>query len=257
MRFAAAGNNTDIRERDLKTMTRADGRNEKQIRKPKITIGYTKYAEGSVLIEMGDTRVLCNASVEEGAPKHVPEGTGWVTAEYSMLPRATQTRRRRDVSGLKLAPRSAEIQRLIGRALRSVVDLEALGDYTITVDCDVLQADGGTRTASITGAFVALKLACRRMAEAGLIAKDPVKAYMAAISVGVVDGVCMVDLNYGEDSHADVDMNVVLSEDGSIIEIQGTGEERPFTRTEYNRMFTMAGTAIRQLIRLQKKALGE
>lgn len=238
-------------------MTRADGRNEKQIRKPKITIDYTKYAEGSVLIEMGDTRVLCNASVEEGAPKHVAEGCGWVTAEYAMLPRSTHTRRRRDVSSLKLAPRSAEIQRLIGRALRSVVDLEALGSYTITVDCDVLQADGGTRTASITGALVALKLACNRMVAAGKIEKNPVKAYAAAISVGMVDRVCMVDLNYGEDSHATVDMNVVLCEDGSIIEIQGTGEERPFTRTEYNRMFTMASGAIRQLIRLQKKALGE
>ena len=238
-------------------MIRADGTTERQIRKPKITLDYTKYAEGSVLIEMGDTRVLCNASVEEGAPKYVPEGTGWVTAEYSMLPRSTQTRRRRDVSSLKLAPRSAEIQRLIGRALRSIVDMEALGEHTITVDCDVLQADGGTRTASITGAFVALKLACNRMLAEGKIKENPIKSYAAAISVGMVDSVCMVDLNYGEDSHAMVDMNVILCEDGSIIEIQGTGEERPFTRAEYNRMFSLASSGIRQLIRLQKKVLGE
>ena len=153
---------------------RADGRSEKQIRKPKITVGYTKYAEGSVLIEMGDTRVLCNASVEEGAPKYVPEGTGWVTAEYSMLPRATATRSRRDISSLKLSGRSAEIQRLIGRSLRSVTDLEKLGEHTITVDCDVLQADGGTRTASITGALVALKLACKKLLDEGKISENPV-----------------------------------------------------------------------------------
>lgn len=237
-------------------MIRVDGRSERQIRTPKITLDYTKYAEGSVLIEMGDTRVLCNASVEEGAPRYVLEGTGWVTAEYSMLPRSTHTRKRRDVSSLKLAPRSAEIQRLIGRALRSVVDLEALGEYTITVDCDVLQADGGTRTASITGAMVAVMLACKRMVEDGKLAKMPVKAYAAAISVGIVDDVCMVDLNYGEDSSAMVDMNVVMCEDGSLIEIQGTGEERPFTKEEYNKMLTLASGGIRRLIRLQKKVLG-
>ncbi len=238
-------------------MIRADGRNEKQIRKAKITLDYTKYAEGSVLIEMGDTRVLCNASFEEGAPKYVPEGTGWVTAEYSMLPRSTHTRSRRDISSLKLSGRSAEIQRLIGRALRSVVDLEALGANTITVDCDVLQADGGTRTASITGALVALKLACNRMVEKGILNSNPVKKYAAAISVGIIDEVCMLDLNYGEDSRAIVDMNVIMDEDGSIIEIQGTGEERPFTRTEFNKLLALATSGVKKLIALQKKALGE
>lgn len=238
-------------------MIRADGRNEKQIRKAKITLDYTKYAEGSVLIEMGDTRVLCNASFEEGAPKYVPEGTGWVTAEYSMLPRSTHTRSRRDISSLKLSGRSAEIQRLIGRALRSVVDLEALGANTITVDCDVLQADGGTRTASITGALVALKLACNRMVERGILNKNPVKKYAAAISVGIIDEICMLDLNYGEDSRAIVDMNVIMDEDGSIIEIQGTGEERPFTRTEFNKLLALATSGVKKLIALQKKALGE
>ncbi len=238
-------------------MIRADGRNEKQIRKAKITLDYTKYAEGSVLIEMGDTRVLCNASFEEGAPKYVPEGTGWVTAEYSMLPRSTHTRSRRDISSLKLSGRSAEIQRLIGRALRSVVDLEALGANTITVDCDVLQADGGTRTASITGALVALKLACNRMVERGILNKNPVRKYAAAISVGIIDEICMLDLNYGEDSRAIVDMNVIMDEDGSIIEIQGTGEERPFTRSEFNKLLTLATSGVKKLIALQKKALGE
>lgn len=238
-------------------MTREDGRSERQIRKAKITLDYTKYAEGSVLIEMGNTRVLCNASVEEGAPKHVLEGTGWVTAEYSMLPRATLTRSRRDISKLKLSPRSAEIQRLIGRALRSVVDLSALGDRTITLDCDVLQADGGTRTASITGAFVALKLACDRLRAAGELAHDPIRGYVAAISAGVVDDVCMVDLAYCEDSRAMVDMNVVMDEHGAIVELQGTGEARPFTRAESARLTTLAAAGIRQLIRLQKRALGE
>lgn len=236
---------------------RADGRSEKQIRKPKITVGYTKYAEGSVLIEMGDTRVLCNASVEEGAPKYVPEGTGWVTAEYSMLPRATATRSRRDISSLKLSGRSAEIQRLIGRSLRSVTDLEKLGEHTITVDCDVLQADGGTRTASITGALVALKLACKKLLDEGKISENPVSKYAAAISVGIIDEVCMVDLNYGEDSRAIVDMNVIACEDGSIIEIQGTGEKRPFTSAEFNKMLSLAKGRIARLIRLQRKVLGE
>lgn len=237
-------------------MIRADGRNEKQPRKCKITPHYTKYAEGSVLIETGETRVLCNATVEEGAPLYVPKGTGWVTAEYSMLPRATQTRKVRDVSRLKLNPRAAEIQRLIGRALRSVVDMELLGPYTVTVDCDVLQADGGTRTASITGGYVALALACRRMMEAGFIERMPLTGYAAAISVGVVDGICMVDLNYPEDSAAEVDFNVVMTDSGEFIELQGTGEKRPFTREEHSKMLGLASAGIKKLIRLQKKVLG-
>lgn len=238
-------------------MIRFDGRTENQIRKVKITLDYTKYAEGSVLIEMGETKVLCNASVEEGTPKFRPEGSGWVTAEYAMLPRSTHTRSRRDINSLKLSGRSAEIQRLIGRTLRSVVDFEALGEHTITVDCDVIQADGGTRTASITGALVALKLATRRMMDAGLISKDPVQGYAAAISVGVVDGTPMVDLCYAEDSNATVDMNVVLNEEGNIIEIQGTGEERPFTNEEYNKMLSLARRGIKKLINAQRKVLGE
>ncbi len=237
-------------------MVRHDGRNEKQLRKLKITLDYNKYAEGSVLIETGDTRVLCNATVEEGAPKYVPEGTGWVTAEYSMLPRAAQTRSNRDISRLKLAPRSAEIQRLIGRSLRSVVDMEALGERTITVDCDVLQADGGTRTASITGGFIAMALACKRLVEQGVIEKTPVTDWCAAVSVGVVKGECMLDLNYPEDSSAEVDFNVVMTSSGDFIELQGTGEERPFTRQEYSRMISLASSGIKKLIAAQKRALG-
>ena len=235
---------------------RHDGRNEKQLRKLKITLGYNKYAEGSVLIETGDTRVLCNATVEEGAPKYVPEGTGWVTAEYSMLPRAAHTRKNRDINRLKLAPRSAEIQRLIGRSLRSVVDREALGERTITIDCDVLQADGGTRTASITGGFIALALACKGLVEKGIIPKSPITDWCAAVSVGVVDGECMLDLNYPEDSSAQVDFNVVMTGNGDFIELQGTGEERPFTRQEYSRMLSLASSGIKKLIAAQKRALG-
>ena len=237
-------------------MERFDGRSERQLRKLKITLDYNKYAEGSVLIETGDTRVLCNATVEEGAPKYVPEGTGWVTAEYSMLPRAAHTRKRRDISGLKLAPRSAEIQRLIGRSLRSVVDFKVLGERTITVDCDVLQADGGTRTASITGGFIAMALACKRLVEQGLIEKSPITDYCAAVSVGIVKGECLLDLNYVEDSSAQVDFNVVMTGGGDFVELQGTGEERPFTAKEHSRMISMAAGGIKRLIAAQKKALG-
>lgn len=237
-------------------MVRHDGRNEKQLRKLKITLDYNKYAEGSVLIETGDTRVLCNATVEEGAPKYVPEGTGWVTAEYSMLPRAAQTRSNRDINRLKLAPRSAEIQRLVGRSLRSVVDMEVLGERTITIDCDVLQADGGTRTASITGGFIAMALACKRLVEQGVIEKTPITDWCAAVSVGVVNGECMLDLNYPEDSSAEVDFNVVMTGSGDFIELQGTGEERPFTRQEYSRMLSLASSGIKKLIAAQKRVLG-
>ncbi len=237
-------------------MVRKDGRSEKQLRKLKITLDYNKFAEGSVLIETGDTRVLCNATVEEGAPKYVPEGTGWVTAEYSMLPRAAHTRKNRDINRLKLAPRSAEIQRLIGRSLRSVVDMEVLGDRTITIDCDVLQADGGTRTASITGGFIALALACKRLVEQGVIEKTPITDWCAAVSVGIVNGECLADLNYVEDSSAEVDFNVVMTGGGEFIELQGTGEERPFTRAEHSKMLSYAESGIKKLIAAQKKALG-
>jgi len=237
-------------------MARVDGRTEGQLRPVKIITDFTKYAEGSVLIKMGDTHVLCNATVEAGAPPYVPMGTGWVTAEYSMLPRATGKRTPRDVSRLKIAPRSSEIQRLIGRSLRSVVDLAALGEYTITVDCDVLQADGGTRCASITGGFVALALACRRMVEQGLIKKNPITQWAAAVSVGIVNGTCVLDLNYKEDSAAEVDFNAIMTEDGSLIEVQGTGEERPFTRAEHTKLLNLATRGVKSLIAKQKKALG-
>lgn len=237
-------------------MARVDGRTEGQLRPVKIITDFTKYAEGSVLIKMGDTHVLCNATVEAGAPPYVAEGTGWVTAEYSMLPRATGKRTPRDVSRLKIAPRSSEIQRLIGRSLRSVVDLEKLGDHTITVDCDVLQADGGTRCASITGGFVALALACRRMVENGLIRENPITQWAAAVSVGIVDGTCVLDLNYREDSSAEVDFNAIMTEDGSLIEVQGTGEERPFTRAEHTKLLNLAAKGVKRLIAKQKKALG-
>lgn len=237
-------------------MARFDGRTEGQLRPVKIITDFTKYAEGSVLIKMGDTHVLCNATVEAGAPPYVPMGTGWVTAEYSMLPRATGKRTPRDVSRLKIAPRSSEIQRLIGRSLRSVVDLAALGEYTVTVDCDVLQADGGTRCASITGGFVALALACRRMVEQGLIKKNPITKWAAAVSVGIVDGTCVLDLNYKEDSAAEVDFNAIMTEDGDLIEVQGTGEERPFTRAEHTKLLNLATRGVKKLIAAQKKALG-
>lgn len=237
-------------------MVRVDGRSEGQLRPVKIITDFTKYAEGSVLIRMGDTHVLCNATVEAGAPPYVPLGTGWVTAEYAMLPRATGKRTPRDVSRLKIAPRSSEIQRLIGRSLRSVVDLAKLGEYTITVDCDVLQADGGTRCASITGGFVALALACRRMVEQGLIPETPITDWAAAVSVGIVDGTCMLDLNYREDSSAEVDFNAIMTENGALIEVQGTGEERPFTRAEHTKLLNLGTQGIKRLIAKQKKALG-
>ncbi|MBE6916121.1 MAG: ribonuclease PH [Ruminococcaceae bacterium] len=237
-------------------MVRADGRSEGQLRPVKIITDFTKYAEGSVLIQMGDTHVLCNATVEAGAPPYVPMGTGWVTAEYSMLPRATGKRTPRDVSRLKIAPRSSEIQRLIGRSLRSVVDLAKLGEYTITVDCDVLQADGGTRCASITGGFVAMALACKRMVEQGLIQENPITGWAAAVSVGIVDGVCVLDLNYREDSNAEVDFNAIMTENGDLIEVQGTGEERPFTRAEHTKLLNLGTKGVKSLIGKQKKALG-
>lgn len=237
-------------------MIRTDGRSEVQLRPIQIITDYTKHAEGSVLIRMGDTHVLCNATVEEGAPKFVSPGTGWVTAEYAMLPRATHTRSPRDVARLKLSPRSSEIQRLIGRALRSVTDLGALGEHTVTVDCDVIQADGGTRCASITGGFVALALACRRMVADGLIPKNPITQWAAAVSVGVVNGVCMLDLNYDEDSAAEVDFNAVMTDTGAFIELQGTGEKRPFTRAEHTRILSLAARGIKRINRAQRKALG-
>ena len=237
-------------------MTRADGRAFDELRPVKVTTNFIKFAEGSCLIECGDTKVLCCASVEEGAPRHVPEGTGWVTAEYSMLPRANRERSRRDVSKLKLSPRSAEIQRLIGRSLRAAVDLEALGDRTITIDCDVLQGDGGTRTASVTGGFAALAMACRKLLESGVIEKNPIKNCVAAVSAGIVEDVPLLDLCYEEDSRAMVDLNCVMNDRGELIELQGTGEGRSFTVEEQRTLVDLCAGGIRQLLEKQKEILG-
>ena len=237
-------------------MNRIDGRKENELRPVKMTTDFVDFAEGSVLIQCGKTKVLCCASVEDGAPRHVPEGTGWVTAEYSMLPRANRERSRRDVSKLKLSPRSAEIQRLIGRSLRAAVDLSALGDRTITIDCDVLQGDGGTRTASVTGGFAALALACKKLAAAGKLEKNPIKGHVAAISAGIVEDAPLLDLCYEEDSRAMVDLNCVMDEAGRLIEIQGTGEGRSFTVEEQRKLVELCAGGIRELIEKQKEILG-
>ena len=210
---------------------RIDGRANDELRPVRLQPGFSKFAEGSCLISIGDTVVLCNASVEEKVPPHVRSG-GWITAEYSMLPRANRSRSPRDISKLKLASRSAEIQRLIGRSLRSAVDLQALGERTVTIDCDVLQGDGGTRTASVTGGFVALAIALQRLVQTGVLETMPIRDYVSGISAGIVGGVPMLDLQYSEDSRAEVDMNCVMTADGRIIELQATGEGRPYTADE-------------------------
>ena len=237
-------------------MNRIDGRKINELRPVKMSVGFVDFAEGSVLIECGRTKVLCCASVEDRAPSHVPEGAGWVTAEYSMLPRANRERSRRDVSRLKLSPRSAEIQRLIGRSLRAAVDMAALGERTITIDCDVIQGDGGTRTASVTGGFVALAIACRKLVEAGVIEKNPIKNYVAAVSAGIVADTPLLDLCYEEDSRAMVDLNCVMNDRGELIEIQGTGEGRSFTVEEQRTLVDLCQDGIRQLIGKQKEILG-
>ncbi len=237
---------------------RNDLRKNNELRPFKITRNYLKHAEGSVLIEMGETRVICTASIDESVPPFKKNtGEGWVTAEYSMLPRATLTRNSRDISKLKLNGRSQEIQRLIGRSLRSVVNMKLLGERQIIIDCDVIQADGGTRTASITGAFVALVDACRYLLEKGLIEKLPVSDFLAAVSVGMVGNDVLLDLNYEEDSNAVVDMNVVMTSDGRFIEIQATGEQSPYSRQQFNGLLDLAGMGIEKLIGLQKNLLGE
>ncbi len=235
---------------------RIDGRAFDEIRKVKMTTGFTKFAEGSCLIEMGNTMVLCNASVEPRVPPHVLSG-GWVTAEYSMLPRANRERSKRDVAKLKLSPRSAEIQRLIGRSLRSAVDLQALEGYTITVDCDVLQGDGGTRTASVTGGFVALVLACRKLLEQGLIREMPVHTYVSGISAGIVENEALLDLCYEEDSNAMVDLNCIMTAQGQIIELQGTGEGRPFTMEEQSKLLELCRRGNLLLTQAQRELIGE
>jgi ribonuclease PH len=221
-----------------------------------IETGVAPYAEGSCLISAGNTRVLCTASVVEGVPPwRERSGAGWVTAEYAMLPRATHTRTRRERSGAK--GRTQEIQRLIGRSLRSVTDLPAMGPYTITVDCDVLQADGGTRTASVTGACVALSLACSWMVGEGLAERNPVRERVAAVSVGIVDGEPRVDLDYPEDSSAQVDMNVVATERRGLVEVQGTAEGDPFPRDDLDRLLDLALSGIEELVAAQGRALGD
>lgn len=237
---------------------RNDSRQPNQLRDVNITTNVNKHAEGSVLIQFGDTKVICTASVEERVPPFMKgQGKGWVTAEYSMLPRATHSRNQREANRGKLSGRTMEIQRLIGRALRSVVDLQALGERTITLDCDVIQADGGTRTTSITGAFVALALAVEHIAKSHKLAKYPIIDYLASVSVGIINDTAMLDLNYEEDSSAKVDMNVVMTGSGKFVEVQGTGEEAPFSRNELDELLALSEQGIQQLIMAQKQALGE
>ncbi len=234
---------------------RNDGRAADEMRKVKITLGFTKFAEGSCLIELGDTMVLCNASVEDRVPPHVTSG-GWVTAEYSMLPRANRERSKRDVAKLKLSPRSAEIQRLIGRSLRCAVDLRALGEHTVTIDCDVLQGDGGTRTASVTGGFIALTLACRKLLSEGKIETMPVRTYVSGISAGIVRNEAMLDLCYEEDSRALVDLNCVMTAEGDIVELQATGEGRPFSVEEQRKLVALCRKGNAVLTQMQRRCLG-
>ena len=237
-------------------MVRIDGRAPDELRPVTIQTDFVSFPEGSVLISCGNTKVLCCASVEHFAPKHVPEGTGWVTAEYSMLPRANRERSRRDISKLKLSPRSAEIQRLVGRSLRAAVDLTRLPDLTITVDCDVLQGDGGTRTASVTGGYVALALACRKLVEDGVLLRSPIVHQVAAVSAGVVDESPLLDLCYEEDSSAQVDLNCVMNEEDCLIELQGTGEGRAFTVKEQQELLRLCAKGCRELRAIQKEVLG-
>ena len=235
---------------------RCDGRKNDQIRNTKITRNYTKYAEGSVYIEVGDTKVLCNVSIEDKVPPFLKgSGEGWITAEYNMLPRATGTRKVRDIARLKIDGRTMEIQRLIGRALRSVVDLKALGEKTLWVDCDVIQADGGTRTTSITGAFIAMVDAVNKLHKEKPFKVYPIRNFVAATSVGIVNDEKVIDLCYEEDSNAKVDMNVIVTDEGEFVEVQGTGEEAPMKRSELNELLDLGEKGIKQMIALQKNVL--
>ena len=235
---------------------RGDGRKNDQVRQTKVTRNFTKYAEGSVYIEVGDTKVLCNVSIEDKVPQFLKgSGEGWITAEYNMLPRATDTRKIRDVTRLKVDGRTMEIQRLIGRALRSVVDLKALGEKTLWVDCDVIQADGGTRTTSITGAFIAMVDAVNKLHKERPFKIYPIRNFVAAISVGIVDDNKIIDLCYEEDSNAKVDMNIVGTEDGEFVEVQGTSEKSPMTREELNKLLDLGEKGLKQMIAIQKNAL--
>ncbi|MFH1305312.1 MAG: ribonuclease PH [Candidatus Omnitrophota bacterium] len=236
---------------------RGDGRQANGIRKVKITTPYMKYAEGSCLFEIGETKIICTATVEDGVPPFLRgKGTGWITSEYSMLPRACRRRVPRESTKGKKGGRTHEIQRLIGRVLRTVVDMEALGERTIWIDCDVMQADGGTRCAGITGSFIALYMALLHLKKQKVFKDLPVRDFVAAVSVGTVGGANYLDLNYDEDSTADVDMNVVMTSSGSFVELQGTAEKEPFTREQMDDMLKLAGKGIGILIDKQKTALG-
>lgn len=239
-------------------MLREDGRKSSEEREIKITKDINIYAEGSVLIEVGNTKVICMASVSEKVPMFIRgTGKGWITAEYSMLPRSTNERNTREASKGKLGGRTVEIQRLIGRSLRAAIDLEKLGERLIIIDCDVIQADGGTRTASITGGYIALALAIKKLMSEGVLTENPIISNVAAISVGKINSTLMVDLKYSEDSIAEVDMNVIMNKKGEFIEIQGTGEESTFTRMELNQFLDLAEESIKRIINLQDKIIEE
>ncbi len=239
-------------------MKRIDGRKPNELRPVKLHPHYVSPPAGSVLIEAGQTRVLCAASIEEGVPRWMrDQGVtgGWITGEYSMLPYSTAPRKPRDITRGRLDGRSQEIQRLIGRALRAVTDMDKLGERTIWIDCDVLQADGGTRTAAITGAYVAVTLALRKLQKEGVLKESPITSAVAAVSVGLLEGNVLLDLCYEEDAKAAVDMNVVMTDTGHLVEVQGTGEGAPFSQKEFNRMLTFAKGGIKKLLAIQKKAL--
>jgi ribonuclease PH len=237
-------------------MMRSDGRKPKQLRLIKITPNYLKTADGSVLIEMGDTKVICTAKLEDRVPPFLRNsGKGWITAEYGMLPGSSQARIGRESSRGKVGGRTHEIQRLIGRSLRAITDLSNLGERTVWIDCDVIQADGGTRTASITGAYVSLCEAIRSWQKRGIIAQEPIKDSVAAVSIGIVDGKILLDLCYEEDSKADVDMNFVMTGSGKFVEIQGTAESAPFTKKQMDKMSEIAQQGIKELLKAQKQAL--
>ena len=237
--------------------TRTDNRAPDELRAVKITPGFLANAEGSALIEMGNTRVICAASVEDKLPPHLrnQRTEGWVTAEYGMLPRSTHTRTAREIGRGGPSGRTHEIQRLIGRSLRAISDRTVLGERTITLDCDVLQADGGTRTAAITGAYVAFAIACRRLLAEKKIKRSPITSEVAAVSVGIVDGTPLLDLKYDEDSRAEVDMNVICTGDGRFIEVQGTAEGSPFTRAQMDNLLELAKKGIAELVQLQRQAI--
>lgn len=239
-------------------MKRMDGRGRDQIRPVRITRNYIKHAEGSVLIEIGDTKVICTASVDDKVPPFIKgTGKGWITGEYGMIPRSTEVRKPRESVKGRIDGRTMEIQRLIGRSLRSITDLEKLGEITVYLDCDVIQADGGTRTASITGSYVALVDAMNKLVLQEKLKEIPLKGYIAAVSVGIKDGEAILDLNYEEDSTCQVDMNLVMTDKGEFVEIQGTGEENPFSKAQLSEMIKLGEKGIRDLIKVQKQSLGD